>query len=514
MDSSIQRYCTVADPIPSLPSFFLAESQDNVKHHALYLMQRGGLDPEPAYTLKRPDPTSPASQNCYAVALFDAYYPEILYGEVLIRPQWTQPTLSQDEIRRNGGVPPPPEPIMPSEFTIQLYNPELQIHVKREQGTFSSPRYDFSMPVDSFRMPSVSSLDKSQDDPAASVTVPKLNFTWKKEGKITKDMTCFNTGKSTDVAHKRRNKEPDIAVALFKSLKVITVYEPNLSRIEMEDPKGLEVVLLLGAATIRDVFNGNPRQAFNISEDARRGSTLGGGGDGTLQKSSTARPTGHTSPPLAAGVRPGPPTGKRSHPNQIPPSQGQQPPGSRPPITDARSQWEIDRETARLRKQAEEEEKERKRQAEAHRRRREQQDEAEARRIRKMVEGEEQERKRRQREVDKETERLRKLYGNQPVQASRPQAHTAPITQSPFQRPHSAQNSHNPHPSGPQYPSRPHPGSYQPSGVYMQSPGLHPGAPTMMSGGLQGKKPKKSFFNLRAPNEGQRELSKKRSSVW
>ena len=53
------------------------------------------------------------------------------------------------------------------------------------------------------------------------------------------------TGKSTDPTGKKKSKEPDIAVALFAGLKEITIYEPNLYRVEMEDYKGLEVVLLL-----------------------------------------------------------------------------------------------------------------------------------------------------------------------------------------------------------------------------------------------------------------------------
>ena len=37
-------------------------------------------------------------------------------------------------------------------------------------------------------------------------------------------------------------------------MRELTIYEPNLQRVEMEDPKGLEVVLLLSAVVIKDLY--------------------------------------------------------------------------------------------------------------------------------------------------------------------------------------------------------------------------------------------------------------------
>ncbi|KAI4741326.1 hypothetical protein E4T45_15015, partial [Aureobasidium sp. EXF-8846] len=203
--------------------------------------------------LRHGDPAT--SRNCYAAGLFDCYNPEVLYGEVLIKPEWSHPSLSQEEIRRNGGVPPPPMPILPSQFTVQLYNPDLQVTVTQKPGSWGgSASYEFSLPQLVFRTPSASTLDRTQDDPGASLVTPKLNFVWRKESKLAKDLTAYMTGKSTDEVVKKKHRDPDIIVGLFRSLRELTVYEPNLYRVELEDPKGLELVLLLSAAVIKDLY--------------------------------------------------------------------------------------------------------------------------------------------------------------------------------------------------------------------------------------------------------------------
>ncbi|KAL2058882.1 hypothetical protein ABVK25_000174 [Lepraria finkii] len=258
----------------NLPTFYLRASSDGIKHNASVLLSQHGSDATPDYSLRHPDPALPGSKNRYAVALYDSYNPEILFGEVLLIPEWTQPNLSQEQIRLNGGVPPPPQPILPTEFTIQLYNPDQQVLVKLHAGTWKSDAYwEFVMPQQSFRQPSASVLDRTQSDPTASENTPKLAFRWKKEGKLSKDYVCSLSGKSTNPdGSKRKNREPDITIGIFKHFKEITIYEPNLQRVDMEDPKGLEVVILLGAVVIREVFNSNMRETFNITESPRRNS--------------------------------------------------------------------------------------------------------------------------------------------------------------------------------------------------------------------------------------------------
>ncbi|KAJ5759221.1 hypothetical protein N7520_006377 [Penicillium odoratum] len=249
----------------NLPTFFLKNNSQTPQQSTIYHRQHGN-EAEPAYTLKYLDPTATTSQNRYGVALYDPYVPDIVYGEVAVSPEWTQPSLSADTIRANGGKPPPPEPILPTEFSIQLYNPDQQILIRHRPKTWNKPaRWEFEMPQRSFRVPSSSTLDRTQSDPAAADVTPKLRFSWRKDGKLSKDLSCLLHGKSTTIADtKNKSREPDITVAIFQSLKELTLYEPNLYRVEMEDFKGLEVVLLLAAVAIRDIFFGPAKEAFHI----------------------------------------------------------------------------------------------------------------------------------------------------------------------------------------------------------------------------------------------------------
>lgn len=396
-------------------AFFLDAAKDNVAHHKMFYLTRGGSEPDSAYRLDTADPTLAASKNVYSVGLFDPYNPDVLYGEVLVRPEWSQPSLSQEDIRRNGGIPPPPEPLMPEQFTIQLYNPDQQITVRyRTSSIVGTPRWEFSMPQHTFRLPSGSQLDRSQNDPAADSNTPQVNFVWKKESSLRKDIHCYMVGKSTDVVHKKRSKEADITVALFRSLREITLYEPNLYRVEMEDPKGLEVVLLLGAATIRDIWFGNFKQAFNYSEASRRKSsaTLENRPDpNVLQRQGRAATTTGAPPGHAA-------LGGLYQSSQVHLNAPSRPPArspNRPPPMDPRTHWEVESETARLRAQVEAEEREERRREDARRREQARLDEEETKRLRRMVEDEEKARLKHDKAVEKETKRLQKLYGNQTV---------------------------------------------------------------------------------------------------
>lgn len=194
----------------NLPAFFMKPNPDDPLRSTIYLGQ-GGQELSPEYTLRRPDPKqTPEARNCYAVALYDSHNPDVLYAEVLVQPEWTQPTLSQAEIRANNGLTPPPVPIVPNSFTIQLYNPDQQVAVKQIAGSWNSSAYwEFEMPQQTFRLPSASSLDREQDDPAASIATPKVTFKWKKDGKLSRDITCFMAGKSTNG---KKSKEPDIKI--------------------------------------------------------------------------------------------------------------------------------------------------------------------------------------------------------------------------------------------------------------------------------------------------------------
>ena len=526
-----------------LTAFYLKPSLDGVKHHENILLTQYGSEPAPIYTLHRLDPASLTSRAAYAVAIFEAHNPAVLYGEVLVKPGWTQPSLSQDEIRRNGGVAPPPQPITPDEFIIQLYNPDQQVTVKVKPGSWGgSASYEFSMPQNTFRVPSASALDRGQNDPGADATTPKVNFTWKKEGKLSKDLTCFLTGKSTDPAGKKKAKEPDIAVALFSGFKEMTVYEPNLYRVEMEDPKGLEVVIMLSSVVIKDLYLGGSKDPFNVGENPRKNS---GGLLGARKGTSPTIAQGNT-PPLASV----PPRQNQQQPKpQAMPATGlyNQRPAAGPtnnpkgknaqpqqPVQDPRRQWEIDAETARLKAQVEAEERERAKQDEHRRRERQKVDEAETKRLKKMVEQEqkelakqEKEQRRRQAEVDKETERLRKQYGDQSqLFPARPARNNHPYQQ---QRPAvSASNlTHRPHvPQLAPIPQHRPAGNYAPAGSsrpqtrpsgspYLMPPGSsgHASSSMIGSNGMPLKEQKRpSFWNLKGDNNSK--LARKRSSMF
>lgn len=450
-------------------AFYLKPAKDSYLS-TVYLQQHGN-EPQPAYSLRYPDPSSPDSRNRFAAALYDPYVPDVVYGEVLIIPEWTQPTLSAEAIRQNGGVAPPPEPILPTRFTIRLYNPDQQVIVNYHPKSWNTPAsWSFEMPQHSFREPTGSTLDRVRVDPAAADTTPKLRFSWRKDSKLSKDLTCLLRGKTSAIPEtKTKSKEPDITVSIFKSLRELTLYEPNLYRVEMEDFKGLEVVLMLGAIVIRDVYFGSLKEALRISK----------------QSSATASPTSNS------------PTGNSPAANRPPrpspaPLVTDIPPASAPQQPPARVSPQVTKQQEQARR--------------------------EERRTKKMLEEEEKARRKRQAEVDKETRRLQKLYGEEERKA-RAQTPGLPPRPSAPQAPngHNGHQYQRPHPRYNQGPSRMSHGGSEP---YLQVPGqmstttlLSPpvGPPQPAGKPLHNKR--SSFFGFRrASDEGK--LSKKRSSMF
>ncbi|KAJ5717873.1 hypothetical protein N7488_003519 [Penicillium malachiteum] len=512
----------------NLPTFFLKNNSQTPQQSTIYYRQNGD-EPEPAYTLKYLDPAAPTSQNRYGVALYDPYVPEIVYGEVAVSPEWTQPSLSADQIRNNGGNAPPPEPILPTEFSIQLYNPDQQIVIRHQAKTWNKPaRWEFEMPQRSFRVPSASTLDRVQSDPAAADITPRLRFSWRKDGKLSKDLSCLLHGKTTTIADtKNKSREPDITVAIFQGLKELTMYEPNLYRVEMEDFKGLEVVLLLAAVAIRDIFFGPAKEAFHI---------VAGGSTAVNGKAPAAVP-GRKSPKAQAM-------------GAVPP---RKPPATRLSIPNAQSP------APELRK------------------RQDQLADEEERRTQELLAAEKREqdkvRRRKAAEVDSETKRLQEIYGQEEAQArmqrpspssgSRPNLPARPSGPSKPYNSHQYSQSYSYLPSqAPQQPPRhTRPQSYYPqprptpapipeNGPYPQSYGrpdpriqsttnfapvrpvqprpqsfyqvptssgaLQPGQAVQQPARPQVVQPKRSFFGFRRKEEGTspKKLDKKRSSMF
>jgi hypothetical protein len=357
---------------------------------------------------------------------------------------------------------------MPSEFAIQLYNPDQQVIVRHKPSKWNqSESWDFELPSQTFRTPSASALDRSQNDPSVSENTPRVGLRWKKDSKLSKDLVCFQSGKALNPdGTKNKYKEPDITIAIFRAQKEVTLYEPNLNRVDIEDIKGLEVVLLLGAVVIRDVYFGEMREVFNL--DNRKGSAYNAANPAQYQASQ---------PAVSPTARPGLPARD-----------------SRVPPTDPRSQWELDAETARLRRQFEEEERQRKRR-----------DEAEERRVRKMLEEEEAAARQKQAQIDAETERLKRVYGEQP----RPQSHPSRRHSS-----HPGQSVPPPLPAQHHYPSPTSYGSYN-AGPYMSGANGQSGFLSPAPQQNQRLKNKSSIFSFgRRRSEEDNKLSKKRSAVF
>ncbi|OAL27068.1 hypothetical protein AYO20_09876 [Fonsecaea nubica] len=463
-----------ASSLLTVAAFVLKPSKDKPKQLSTFLFSQHGADYEPSYTVRHLDPDNHASRNRYAAALYDAFSPEVLYAEVLLIPEWTQPPPLSEQARLNGAIPPPPEPILPSEFVIQLYNPDQQIVVRHKAASFNrSASWEFEMPQQTFRPPSGSALDRTQYDPAASEVTPKIVFKWKKDSKFSKDLACFMSGKSTDIEGKAKHRDPDITVSIFKALKELTLYEPNLQRVDIEDLKGFEVVLLLGAVVIRDVYFGSLKETFNLNVNKKSNPASPSTGPAILQTDARPQPVSPT------------------HEPRVPP-------------TDPRTQWEIEAESARLRRQALEEERQRRRR-----------EEEEERLTRQLLEREEKEqRRRKQAEIQQETERLKQMYGREdasarpdlPPRDPRQHRHHSEAGQSAYLETHQGQ-----HPVAPYVNAW---GGYS-SGPYMsgaasQSSFLAP-APA-----LQPQiKPKSSIFNFRRrSDQDTNKLQRKRSAVF
>lgn len=397
----------------NLPTFRLRPSSDN-PHSSIIYFTHNGSDPTAEYLLRRADPALPESRNKYAIALCDPFNADVVYGEVMVEPGWSQPTLSAAEIRAQAQAGAPPATataLVPDNFTVQLYNPDQTVGVKMVTGSWGkSDTWEFDLPVQTFRTPTASEVDREQQNtsPAAADLIPRIMFRWKKDGLLSKDMTCYMSGTRLGA---RKNKEPDITVALFKATResTLTVYQPNLHRVEVEDRKGLELVLLLCSEVIKDLWVVPKPDAFNVQ----------GGGvpapNGNKRKNS--RPVGTGSPSGPAAM-----SGALAN---VPPSQPLPPTTTaaaniKPPA--AASTPGIDAETRRLQAMVEREERER-----------EKADRAEQKRIQKMIEDEEKERRRREAEVAKETERLRKMYGVEGQQLPSDRPPLPPRTQQPQQ---------------------------------------------------------------------------------
>lgn len=416
----------------NLPTFQFRQSTENPLHSIVNFTQNGS-EPRPEYIFQRADPSDPAARNKYAVALTDPYTPGVVYAEVVLSPEWSLPTLSAAEIRaqqyQNGGAQSAPVPLIPDNFTIQLYDPDQTVSVKYTPGSFTkNDSWEFEMLTQSFKMPSSSQLDRYRQNGAPVADFrPRVMFRWKKDGRLSKDMTCFNVGKSLG---KHKSKEPDITVALFKHARstALTVYEPNLQRLDMEDRKGLDIVMVLGAEVIRDLYLAPEKSAdlFNVGYGAPL-AVAAGRRKNSRPTPPPAAPTMTMSGALGAAPQEARPVMSTAN-NMNGTNKATYSPTTRPSVN------EIDAETERLKAMVEREERERQAARQREERERERLDLEEAERIQKMLEEEERQKRLRDAEVAQETERLKELYGTegQDLPSTRPAAQQQDSTSPPL----------------------------------------------------------------------------------
>lgn len=390
----------------NLPTFRFKQSTEDPLNQIVYLT-RNGSEPAPEYVFKRAHPSiNPAASKKYAVGLADPYAPDVIYAEVIVSPVWQQPSLSAAEIRaqqmQTGAARAPVVPSIPDNFSIQLYDPDQTVNVKYIPSSLTKTEsWEFEMLSQSFKMPSASQLDRQNGDEPTVDFRPRNMFKWKKDGRLTKDMTCYNVGKSLG---KHKSKDPDITVALFKQGRetALTVYEPNLQRVDMEDRKGLDIVLVIGAEVIRDLYLAPEKRPdlFNVGASGVPVVTANG-----RRKNSRPSP-----PPAGFGRTPtaGPTIAMSGALGVASPVMSTA--NVAPSYLGKPSAADIDAETERLRQQVEREERD---QMERETRERERRDREEQKRIERMLKEEEKEMRRREADVAAETERLKKLYGTQ-----------------------------------------------------------------------------------------------------
>lgn len=295
----------------NLPTFRLQPCPDDPLRTIVYYA-RHGSEPAAAYLLQRPSP--PSSRNQYALGLLDAQLPSLVYAEVAVTPEWSRPALSAAEVRATNGVSPSPAPVTPDSFAVALYDPDMSVAVRHRPATWNkSEAWEFEVPERSFRMPSASRIDRDSAGAQLAALAPKVVFRWKRDGRLSKDMTCYMSGRSVGG---KKSKEPDITVAMFHAAKTegaITIYEPNMARVDIEDLKGLELSLILGSVVIRDLYLSPRHDAFNMA-----------GGPGPTQTNGQRKGSGSRPPPQAAtaqpmyasGALPPPSAGTPRHPSR------------------------------------------------------------------------------------------------------------------------------------------------------------------------------------------------------
>lgn len=350
---------------------------------------------------------STEEQNVYNTTLHDAFVPDILYASITAHPE-----IHPSAATSPGGTPADPKILLPSEFAISLFNPDSTVILEHHHSALRGTYWEFTLPKTSFLPPTSSKLDAASAA-AAIAHLPRATFRWRKEGGLMTrpQLRCSlvspanlpSVPGTASSSKKAGANEPDIPIAMFlglgekKGIGEITIIQSNLKRVEVEDLKGLEVVLLLSAMAIGDIWFQPTNQMFNLNPPIR------GSASGTARRKNSMPLSAAAPTPTVAVSAPEP----RSPPTTSP-QHGKPPPGnasfaarfqqqqqshqrrhSTPMDVDAEYSRRLQEEEERRRRIAEKEQEE----------------------IRKMLaEEESRERRKREEDVNRETERLKRIY--------------------------------------------------------------------------------------------------------
>ncbi|KAI5818713.1 hypothetical protein BZA77DRAFT_342605 [Pyronema omphalodes] len=206
-----------------------------------------GSPPQQDYTLIRGD-----IANTYSLSLHDGHFPSILYATLS-----TTVSLTSES---------PPRIILPREFVINLHSPDHSIAFNRHASILGDS-WEFTLPCHCFPQPTNSALDTVYAPPVLDV----LRFRIKKEGGIISrpQLCCVLAGEGN---------EPDTVLGMYSLNKnEMVIYESNFRRVELEDRKGLEILMVLGCRVVSEVYGNDAMRVFNIpqQEGKRRPSAAG-----------------------------------------------------------------------------------------------------------------------------------------------------------------------------------------------------------------------------------------------
>ncbi|KAI5778429.1 hypothetical protein EDC01DRAFT_790970 [Geopyxis carbonaria] len=239
----------------NFPTFLFSHPNHREPHLSTIEYTANGSPKQPVYTYTR----SPEHANTYATTLADANFPSIIYASL---------TTSLELPPASPGAS-DPKVLLPADFTLHLYNPNSSVTVELKHSTLRGNFWEFTLPKRSFVPPTNAGIDAGYTPPVSEF----LTFRWRKEGGALsrKQLRCslVSPGNLPGAKRNAGAGEPDIPLAMYAGVGdkhgrgELVVYESNFQRVHLEDLKGLEMVLLLGARVINDIHFCPTATTFN-----------------------------------------------------------------------------------------------------------------------------------------------------------------------------------------------------------------------------------------------------------